>query len=186
MENRKAPSSVGTAACKIEPQQFAIALKAICASDQTDLQFDASEVARVQPFDIEELRTGLRKLALNKCGDEHGIVAEILKSGSDSLHDYILRCFNETPSTDSFPQEWHHTIFKMLPKTGDSSNVDKWRPIAILQILYGLFTQLLFAHIIPILHQHQDQSQLGFRLSMRLENAFATIENWSVIAMIII
>ena len=140
------------------------------------IQICNSEMARVQPFDIEELKTGLRKLVFNKCGDEHGIVTEMLKSGSDSLHDCILRCFIEMLSTSSFPQDWHRMIFKMLPKTGDSSNVDKWQPIAILQILYGLFTQLLFAHILLILHQHQDQSQLGFRLSMRLENAFATIE----------
>ena len=139
--------SVGIVACKIEPQQLANSLKAIYASDHTDLQFDASEVARAQPFDIEELRTGLRKLALNKWSDDHGFVANMLKYGSDSLHDCILRCFNEMLSTSSFPQDWHRTIFKMLPKTSDSSNVDNWWPIAILSISYKLFNRLLFARI---------------------------------------
>ena len=168
--------SVGTATCKIEPQKFANSLKAIYASDDGGIHWSPLEVARVRAFDMPELRRGLRKIAANKCGDEHGIVAEMLKSGSAKLHDTILHSFNEMLSTASFPDDWHHTIFKMLPKTGDSSNVDNWRPIAILPILYKLFNRLLFERIFPILDEHQDTSQLGFRPGMRLENAFATIE----------
>ena len=64
----------------------------------------------------------------------------------------------------------------MLPNTCDLSNVDNWRPIAILPILYKLFNRLVFALIFPILDQHQDQSQLGFRPGMKLENTLAKIE----------
>ena len=59
-------------------------LKAIYVSGHTALQWDASQVARIQPFDHKELRTGMRKLVAKQCDDEHGIVAEMLKSGSDN------------------------------------------------------------------------------------------------------
>ena len=70
-----------------------------------NLQRDASEVARAQLFDIEELRIGLQKLALNKCGDEYNTVAEKDKYWSNTLRDCILCCFSEMLSTSSFPQD---------------------------------------------------------------------------------
>ena len=65
----------------------------------------------------------------------------------------------------------------MLPKTGNLNAVDNWRPIAILPILYKLFSHLVLARIFPVLDSCQDDNQLGFRPGMRLENAFATLES---------
>ena len=83
------------------------------------MYWNASEVARVRSFTIDELHAGLRKLASNKCGDHHGIVAEMLKHGSKLLHTCILQNFNSMMTTGFFPEDWHHTLFKMLPKTGN-------------------------------------------------------------------
>ena len=169
--------SVGATSSNIAPQQFANSLTAVYKSNNYSVDWDVAKVREVPLFSIAELRTGLRKLASNKCGDEHGVVAEMLKYASELLHDTILQCFNQMLATGHFPDDWHQTVFKMLPKSGDLSSVDNWRPIAILPILYKLFSHLLFARIFPVLDQHQDDDQLGFRPGMRLENAFATLES---------
>ena len=68
---------------------------------------------------MDELHTGLRKLAPSKCSDEQGVNAEILQHGSELFHILILQCYNDIIAARVFPDDWHHTIFKILPKSGD-------------------------------------------------------------------
>ena len=116
--------SVGAASCNVERQQFANSLAEIYKSSDGDADWKASEVARVRPFTIYELHACLCKLASNKCGDHHGIVAEMLKHGSKLLHTCILYNFNSMLTTGIFPEDWHHTLFKMLLRIGNLNSVD--------------------------------------------------------------
>ena len=73
-----------------------------------------------------------------------GVTAEMIKYSSDKMKIEILKNFNLVVHSGVFPENRHHTIFQMLPKEGDVTQVKNWWPIAILPIMYKLFARLLY------------------------------------------
>ena len=75
----------------------------------------------------------------------------------------------------------------ILPKTGDLTNPGNWRPLAILNITYKIFTRMVYKRVKPILEAQQSKDQIGFRSFVGVDDAFAVFENvcsksmeWSV------
>ena len=126
-----------------------------------------------------ELEDALKHVRRNKCADSNGIVAE--------LHEYVLRIFNLMLVDGHVEERWKHTTFSMIPKTGDPTNPGNWRPLAILNITYKIFTRMVYKRVKPILEAQQSKDQIGFRSSVGVDDAFAVFENvcsksmeWSV------
>ena len=69
---------------------------------------------------------------------------------------------------------WQDALFKMLPKTGEFSDVSNWRPIAVLKITYKIFAKLTHTRIAPLLDANQCHDQVGFRPNLGVDHAFAT------------
>ena len=111
-----------------------------------------------------------------RCEDEHGLVIEMIKMGSLQLQNKILQHFNHCLDEGEFDPDWHETIFKMLPKTGNLCEIANWRPIAILPILYKLFARMVYHRISPTLLAHQSQDQFGFTPGVRIEDALMVAE----------
>ena len=65
----------------------------------------------------------------------------------------------------------------MLPKSGDLSDVNNWRPIAVLPILYKIFSKLICSRISHILESAQSNDQFGFRKDRRIDDVFGIFEN---------
>ena len=95
--------------------------------------------------------------------DKTRVVVEMVKHGGPVLHQKVLEYFNEILLTGRVPENWHITIFTMLPKSGDFTKVSNWRPIAILPILYKLFAKMLYYRLSSILERQQADDQFGFR-----------------------
>ena len=65
----------------------------------------------------------------------------------------------------------------MLQKSRDFSNVNNWRPIAVLPILYKIFSELIYSRINPILESAQSNDQFGFRRDRRIDDVLGILEN---------
>eukprot|EP00959_Pyramimonas_sp_CCMP1952_P005197 109261-Pyramimonas_sp.AAC.1 len=83
-----------------------------------------------------------------KSADARGVVAELLKEGSDKLLLAIAGLFSDIlhPNAE-LPEYWRHSRLKVLFKKGDPKSVDNYRPIAILPILYKLFSRVVLGRI---------------------------------------
>ena len=64
----------------------------------------------------------------------------------------------------------------MLPKSGDLSEATNWRPIAILNIFYKIFSKIFYNRIRERLDKHQTPDQCGFRSGIRIEDALGIFE----------
>ena len=64
----------------------------------------------------------------------------------------------------------------MLPKSGDTTLLANWRPIAILRITYKIFSRLIYQRLMPILNNHQSGDQVGFRPNCSVEDVFIMYE----------
>ena len=101
----------------------------------------------------------------------------MIKFSSSLLKINLLRCFNQSLQSGIFDESWTHTIFQMLPKSGDTSDISNWRPIAILPILYKIFSRLVYNRISPILFSYQSWDQHAYTPDFRIEDALLCAES---------
>ena len=70
-------------------------------------------------FSFHDFTKALNKIANITCADQHGIVIEMIKYSSVQLKHKVLACFNRCIEICAFDDERHHSVFMMLPKSGD-------------------------------------------------------------------
>jgi hypothetical protein len=124
-----------------------------------------------------ELQRVMRQLKNRKCADADGLVAEMFKHGNLDLMNSLLELYNNMLDTGRCEPTWQHTIFTMLPKNGDRSLPNNWRPIAILKISYKIFARLLYMRLRHCLDHEQSQDQMGFRPNTGVDDALAVFES---------
>ena len=72
---------------------------------------------------------------------------------------------------------WGHTVLTMLPKGGNLFSPSNWRPIAVLNITYKIFTKLVYKRLRPTLERHQSKDQAGVRPCTSVEDVFLVLES---------
>ena len=131
----------------------------------------------IPKFTMLELQRVMRQLKNRKCADADGLVAEMFKHGNSDLMNCLLELYNNMLDTGRCEPTCQHTIFTMLPKNGDRSLPNNWRPIAILKISYKIFARLLYMRLRHCLDHEQSQDQMGFRPNTGVDDALAVFES---------
>ena len=107
----------------------------------------------------------------------NGITLEMIQHGSPLLHNSLLLMFTDMLSCGRLDNTWYNTIFIMLPKSGDLKNASNWRPIAILPVLYKIFSKMLCNRLRVVLNEHQSDDQYGFRPLRNINDVFIILES---------
>jgi hypothetical protein len=120
--------------------------------------------AGIPSFTFSELSKGLKQLKTGKAADTSGLLAEMLKQGGNTIRSALLTLYNtiSQPNAPS-PTTWHHTLIKVLHKSGDKTLPGNYRPIATIPLLYKLYARLLYNRLEPTLDAQQSCDQAGFR-----------------------
>ena len=111
-----------------------------------------------------------------RCADKHSVVAEMFQNGGPELKQCLACAFNNMIDDNTWPEDWRHVICRMLPKGGDLSQVSNWRPIAVLDITYRIFSKILHGRIQPLLDVSQSPEQMGFRCGTSCDDALVAVE----------
>ena len=163
------------------PQMFAEYLQDIFALDfpASNLQpyvRNGDEGANVPLFSMGELDYVLTKMKNGRCADSDGLFAEMFKYASIETKLCLLDLFNASLKTGQLELSWRHSEFVMLPKSGNLSETNNWRPIAILKITYKIFSSLLHLRLRRQLDYQQSVDQVGFRPKTGVDHAFVVLE----------
>jgi hypothetical protein len=119
---------------------------------------------KVSPITAEEIKLLLRKMSRRKAGDADGIVADLLKDAGATLLEILAELFTEILQPGArVPEYWKKTRLKLLFKKGDTQLPDNYRPIAMIPIMYKLWSKVLCSRIRAILDSEQSCDQAGFR-----------------------
>ena len=86
-------------------------------------------------------------VAIIRGADKDDIVVEMAKHSSISFNESLLYVFNQALSEGSFDESWHTVILQMLPKEGKLDEFSNWRLIAVLQIVYKVFSKTIYNRI---------------------------------------
>ena len=131
---------------------------------------------QVTSFTIFDLEQALSKMKCKKGADHHSIVIEMIKYGSQKLKNQILVFFNNFLNNHYVEQSWLHTLFSMIPKSGNLKEVHNWRPIALLDIFYKLFARLVYDRLYLVLNNAQCSDQHAYRHSYSIEDPLHVFE----------
>ena len=137
---------------------------------------NSGENANVPFFSMGELDYVLCKMRNGRCADTDGLMAEMFKYASVETKRCFLDLLNDVLKTGNLESSWRHSMFVMLPKSGDLSETNNWRSIAILKIAYKIFSSLLHLRPRRQLDYQQSVDQLGFRPRTGVDHAFVTLE----------
>ena len=92
-------------------------------------------------------------------------------------HEHLLRVFNLLLVDSHVEEKWKQTTLSMILKTKDLTNLRNWRPLAILNITYKIFSSYGYKCVKPVLEARQSKDQIGFRSFVGVGDAFAVFEN---------
>ena len=119
----------------------------------------------------------MKGMACRRCADKHGILIEMFRHAGPIVHDALVRCLDKVLHTGEYPNDWGELLYVMIPKTVNTMDVNNWRPLAILDITYKIFSRILHRRLMPILEPHQPPEQMGFRPSLGTDYALLVLEN---------
>ena len=136
----------------------------------------SSPLNNITPISKEEVCKQASKTKNDKASDAAGVVAEMIKFAGETLFVMIADLFNDILLHGALPpDEWKRTRMKVLFKKGDTKAPCNYRPIALLQILYKLFSRVLHERLKPFLLPEQSIDQAGFRSSFSCEDHLLTM-----------
>ena len=101
----------------------------------------------IAPFTLPELEAALKKMKAGKASDSEGVAAEMLKIDCVILWDRILDLLNDVLSSRDVPDDWRRSRLVVLFKKGDPKMPSNYKPIAILPLLYKLFSRMLCSRL---------------------------------------
>ncbi|CAD6190305.1 unnamed protein product [Caenorhabditis auriculariae] len=115
------------------------------------------------PILPEEVKYAIRKLKVGAAAGPDNISSELLKAGGDSLYRLLARHFSKYLSEASIPEQWKTSKTILIPKKGDLTDLNNFRPISLLSVVYKLFTKVIVNRLEKQLDNFQPPSQAGFR-----------------------
>ena len=119
---------------QIEAVEFVKLLEQVYESDDAELVADVSTNQEIPVYAIQEVQDVLEKMKNEKAQDMSHIIIEMIKSAGLPFLEILVQMYNPISDIGYTPSNWHVTIFRMLPKGGDLSNVNNWRPIVVVPI----------------------------------------------------
>ncbi|CAG9828320.1 unnamed protein product, partial [Diabrotica balteata] len=117
----------------------------------------------IPEISLDEIYKALKKMKNNKAPGEDGVVTEAIKLGGSVLIAKIQKLFNLCLWNQNIPTKWNNSITVLLHKKGDIADLERYRPISLLNHLYKLYTQIITNRLETQLDFYQPREQAGFR-----------------------
>jgi len=130
----------------------------------------------IEPFEVFQV---LNSLKPNKCKGFDNLPNRILKICSQSLATPFSLLFHFIFSSEEYPTVWKTATVIPLLKTGSQTEVQNYRPIALLPSLSNVFEKLLHKRIYNYLEHHNVliPNNSGFRKKQSTLNSLLSTCN---------
>ena len=112
---------------------------------------------------MEELRSVLRKFKRRRAPGPDEMQMEIFKEMDDEVLRYVLEVLNEWWNETHVPEEQLRSRLVLIFKKGDTSKLNNYRPISLLNSMYKIFTAVLQKRMSEKLDPFLQKTQYGFR-----------------------
>ena len=133
----------------------------------------------VETICLDELMEVLAGMKRGKATDDEGIIAEMLMDSSGSFLESVLGLFNDVlPLRMAVPAAWRATKLTVIFKKGDPRRVGNYRPIAILSVIYKLFSRIVCNRLMKFVIPAQGVEQAAYR------KGFSTVDHLLTVTLV--
>jgi hypothetical protein len=101
---------------------------------------------------------------------------DFLKHCDDSILQHVTSRFTRYVKSCSIPDDWRVSKTTLIHKKGDKEDLETYRPITLLPVLYKLFTKCILRRIRNNLEEAQPIEQAGFRRSFSTMDHIGTLQ----------
>ena len=149
----------------------------------TESSYQVQSTSQECPDDLlcteEEVLELLLSLDVTKSSGPDGISARMLKATATSIASSLCRLFNLSVTTGHFPAAWKISNVVPIPKDGDKSAPNNYRPISLLPIVSKLLERHVHGRVMKHLNESHPLSdhQWGFRPGKSTTHALLSATN---------
>ncbi|PSN36944.1 hypothetical protein C0J52_20054, partial [Blattella germanica] len=112
---------------------------------------------------LEDVREAIEQLKNNRSPGPHNLNAELFKVAEPVLLDKLYYILLQVWKIEKIPSEWEQGIICPIFKTGDPTLCHNYRGITLLNIIYKIFSVILFKKIRPYAEKQIKVYQCGFK-----------------------
>lgn len=149
------------------------------APEPPDEPDPAADHDMTETLDPIRIKVHLEMLARGKAAGNSGIPAEAMIATSDLISEPLSMLFTMIMELRVAPSSWKIARIHPVPKKGDLSKIENYRPISLTEAMRKLFESLL----LPILKQYLEPlsvEQGGFRSLRGTNDQITTLHEWIV------
>eukprot|EP00957_Ditylum_brightwellii_P171330 13042569-Ditylum_brightwellii.AAC.1 len=118
------------------------------------------------PISLQEVCAALQRMANGKAAGPSGITSDALNGSpanadanflASVIHDLLLDFWESNLDFES----WKQGTLAPVPKSGDLSNPNKWRPVCLLETSYKVLASIIAHRINPVIRDNGLEAQCG-------------------------
>lgn len=116
------------------------------------------------PFTVDELIAGASRHKAHSSPGIDGLPYQLIKLilSHEKTFKIGVSIYNQALQEARFPSSWQETCLVLLPKKGDLSLLQNWRPISLINTDAKIFTRILNARLMTHLCDGISTMQMGF------------------------
>ena len=122
---------------------------------------------------VDEIYRDLRKIKPKKAAGLDNIPPRLLRDAANEISQPLTHIINKSLQSGFFPSEWKIAKITPLFKSGNSSNIDNYRPISILPALSKILEKAVHRQLVDYLESNSllYKKQFGYRKGKSTEIA---------------
>jgi len=110
---------------------------------------------------------------------EDNVAPEMLKELDIKTKDELRKLFNRCLMEGKIPKSWENAIIVLIYKKGDPTDLENFRPIALLSQIYKLFMRIIMNRLEQKFELYLSNEQAGFRKN------YSTVEHLHTVKLLI-
>lgn len=111
----------------------------------------------------DEVNRAINKLKNGKAAGKDNIPADLITAGGEAVAELIFCLLTKIWNKEEVPDEWTEGIIIKIPKKGDSTRCENWRPITLLNTTSKILTHIIMDRIKEPIDTSLRNNQAGFR-----------------------
>ena len=129
------------------------------------------------PITCSEVKYVLNKLKMGKASGPDKILNEILKYSKTATLKSYTKLFNIIFKSGCYPKNWEQSYIITIHKSGDKSDLNNYRGIALMNCLSKIFSAVLNNRLKTFMENKYNISQFGFRENHRTSDSLFILKS---------
>ena len=99
----------------------------------------------MQPLSPQEVFKAAKALAKDVCPGLDGLGVQWYIKYWDLIGEGLIKAYQQILDSGNMPEDWNEGLIYMIPKSsGQLEELQNWRPITLLNVIYKMSTTLSF------------------------------------------